>query len=484
MAARRRRTAPAAVRLGTLGELDAKVLALPCAGEDHYPFNLQIVEAPGAQLFPHAWVRTVSGAWDGCGGRTDLHEIFGLLWAVLLRVNGVASAAFVDERGFCGEEEIYSRALLFLQPFDRFFSASDQRTSTLLKAHTAEAAHALQAVLSLDDPAEAPPRWAAPEGAWVDRIRAHLGGESGDLVAARINPDWRYYRAFKRGITWLQLPPEKMVFLRAMCRHYEPTTYRQGRRLALTAGGLHHGIAIDALRRAQGALRAMEAGPFASAGGGSTRWNERGALVIPLENRLVLIGGQFLVSVTTNCGYRAFMEARSNWLELNRQAALIFGAGGAFKWIEPVNPSRFEELIEALLIVEPNVFRVRSTGPPNDRDQGRDLVIGRAAALGLTSDQATTITERILVQVKTRNRTVGKGDVRDIRDTIEHHHADGYLLIAYPRLSGDLIRHLEDLTERGVAADWWDRNQLEQRLRKHPNIVTRFSDLVTNEPPR
>jgi hypothetical protein len=465
--------------------MDAKVLALPCAGEDHYPFNLQIVGAPGAQLFPHAWVRTVSGAWDGCGGRTDLHEMFGLLWAVLLRANGIASAAFIDERGFCGEAEIYSRALLFLQPFDRFFPRSDQRTPALLKAHTAEAVHALHAVLSLDDPAATPPRWAAPEKAWAEAIRAHLGGgDSDDLAAARINPDWRYYRAFKRGITWLQLPPEQMVFLRAMCRHYEPATCRQGRRLALTAGGLHHSIALDALRRAQGALKAMEPGSFATSGDGSTRWNEHGALVIPLENRLVLIGGHFLVSVTTNCGYQAFMDARSNWLEQNRQAALIFGAGAAFKWIEPVHPGRFEELVEALLGVEPNVFRVRSTGPPNDRDQGRDLVIQRAAVLGLAADQPTTTIERILVQVKTRNRTVGKGDVRDIRDTIEHHHADGYLLIAYPRPSGDLIRHLEDLSERGVSADWWDRNQLEERLRKHPDILTRFSDQVTNVPPR
>jgi DNA polymerase III epsilon subunit-like protein len=116
---------------------------------------------------------------------------------------------------------------------------------------------------------------------------------------------------------------------------------------------------------------------------------------------------------------------------------------------------------EELLAVEPGVRRVRSAGP----------------------HPPTFRTDVILAQVKTRRRTIGKSDVRDVRDTIERHAAAGFLLIGYPQFSGDLINYLETLRHRGESIEWWSRKQLEERLRKNLNIAARYSDVVRYQPP-
>lgn len=96
---------------------DQVAFSLVCKDQDHFPYSLKLEQAEGDQRFIHSWVRTTSRDWDGCGGRTDLHEVFAALWAAVLRANGVASAELVDLAGWC-PGEVHSRALIFRQPFD------------------------------------------------------------------------------------------------------------------------------------------------------------------------------------------------------------------------------------------------------------------------------------------------------------------------------------------------------------------------------
>lgn len=467
-----------------LSEADREAMDLVCRNEAHHPFNLNFVDAPGGMTFPHAFVRTTSWEWDGCGGRTDLHEIFGLLWAMLLRARGVASAGFFDDGGFGNPTEIYSRALVFAQPFDQFFKTADVHRRELLAAHSAAAAHDLYGALSLKPVEEQAPEWQEKSIPWLEDVRSHLGCEDdGELFVERLNPDWRYYTAPGSHLTALELPPGNMVLLRHACRFFQPSTHRQGNRLILSAGGLRNAVAIDALRKAERMLQALDKSPFTKIGDGRGRWDSPSAMVIPMENRLVVLGGHFLISVASLCGYRQFLTARDRWEEKNREAAIVFGQVGTFDWREPVDSNRFTELAEALLRVEPGVIRVRSSGPHNERDQGRDIIVDRPA-VALDQQHAATRIQRETVQVKVRNRTIGKQDVRDIRDTLEYHDSSGYLLIAYPRISGDLVTHLEQLEAKGLTVDWWTRAQLEERLRRHPAVLAQFSDIVVHRPPQ
>jgi hypothetical protein len=466
-----------------LSEADQEALAFSCRAEPHHPFSLKFVDAPGGVVFPHASVRTTSWEWDGCGGRTDLHEMLALLWAMILRARGTASAGFLDEGGFVGPREIYARVLYFLQPFDRFFAAKHLNLAQLLAAHTAVAAHELYHVLGLTSPEEQEPKWQEETLPWLQLVRDHLGGEdANEMFVERRNPDWRYYFAPGSFVSILELPPRQMSWLRHACRHYAPVSSSQGNRLIVSAGGIYNAISRDALRKGERLLQALDQSPFTRVGDGCARWDSA-AMVVPLENRVVILGGTFLVSVATLCGYRQYLVARDRWEEKHREAALIFGQSGTIEWREPLNSERFADLAEALLRVEPDVIRVRSSGPHNERDQGRDIIVDRPG-VALMENQAVTGLERIVVQVKVRNRTVGKHHVQDIRDTIEHHRSHGYLLIAFPRLSSDLIHHLEGLEERGLSVDWWTRTQLEERIRRHPNIAAQFTDLLTHHATR
>jgi hypothetical protein len=129
---------------------------------------------------------------------------------------------------------------------------------------------------------------------------------------------------------------------------------------------------------------------------------------------------------------------------------------------------------------------VQPAGPPNERDQGRDLVVnwftppglGQRVAPAEAESASRSMTRKILVQVKTRSKTVGKADVRDVRDTLDRHNADGFLLVAHPGWSNDLFNYLEGLAEKGLWISIWGPLQLEERLRRRPLVAHRFTDLV------
>lgn len=228
-------------------------------------------------------------------------------------------------------------------------------------------------------------------------------------------------------------------------------------------------------------MRVIDTSPLARFGAGHA--GGPGLIVLPLETHCLLIGGSALAIVRTDCGHAAFLRSRERWEGPIRQADAVFGQSGMFTWQADLRSDRLEELAEELLAVEPGVVRVRSAGPHTERDQGRDLIVDWLQIVDATSDPPTLRTDTILVQVKSRNRTVGKGDVRDVRDTIERHGATGFLLVAHPEISGDLVNYLETLRQRGEWIEWWGRKQIEERLRRNLHVAARYTDIVRYHSP-
>lgn len=156
-----------------------------------------------------------------------------------------------------------------------------------------------------------------------------------------------------------------------------------------------------------------------------------------------------------------------------------------FEWLAPLAPDRFEGLAYDLLLREPGVNpqRVRSMGPTTERDGGRDLVAEwdrPVTGFAPGPEEAPPLRRRqFLVQCKALARNVGMRDVPDIISTLYHHRADGYLLVASRMISNTLLTRLEDMRRRGdYDAEWWTRAEIEHRLRQHPDLVARYSDLV------
>jgi len=94
-----------------------------------------------------------------------------------------------------------------------------------------------------------------------------------------------------------------------------------------------------------------------------------------------------------------------------------------------------------------NVTDVREVGSSNEGDGGRDLEISYID-LDLQQDQGVFKKIKIIIQWKAYQSSVGKGNVRDIRDTLDNYQAQGYWLIVSSSITTFLYNYLDTLKER------------------------------------
>ena len=215
------------------------VRALPCALKAHYPLSISRVESDGGVAI-YGSVRTTSDHWDGCGGRTDLHEVLAALWAAILRTNGVASSRLIDMEGMCGSPEVYQRWLVFDQPFGGVFQRRvHERHWKQLLAHTAWAYHAIADAIGMKPPSVRQPSWHEDaEPSWLGALRALVEVKGEELWVSRENPDWQYYTAGENAVSVVELRPGAALRLRASVGQYNPTVVRIGENEVLRAGDM------------------------------------------------------------------------------------------------------------------------------------------------------------------------------------------------------------------------------------------------------
>ncbi len=145
-----------------------------------------------------------------------------------------------------------------------------------------------------------------------------------------------------------------------------------------------------------------------------------------------------------------------------------------FKWRYPLNAGRFEELIADLVEKEPLVASVRLMGKTNNPDGGRDLLIFKEK---LVDDSGTSKIMLILGQCKAYQKTVGKTNVRDIRDMLENYESNGFFLSVASTISVPLIDYLCRL-KKEYEVDWWTEREIFMRLRQQPQIADAYPDLL------
>jgi hypothetical protein len=190
-----------------------------------------------------------------------------------------------------------------------------------------------------------------------------------------------------------------------------------------------------------------------------------------------------MVAVYCKSGRAAFEFERDRVRSrFEAEAELLFPALG-FTWAEKIPDDQFEAMICELLAKEPGVSRVRRAGVTRERDAGRDLIVDwLVPRLGSNwmayEGRAPMMPLSVVAQCKASATTVGKGKVSDIRDTIEFHEAAGYFLAVSSAISGPLINHLEQLKSRSFYVEWWTRLEIEDRLRRHPDIAARYPAIV------
>lgn len=304
------------------------------------------------------------------------------------------------------------------------------------------------------------------------------------MWVSRENPDWRYYTAKKNAFSVTELAPNAARLLRLAFPFYDPVATLINDRHVVRAADLFNSVPDSLLRRGIKLVRTVEQDESPPWRGLGSKPEDDTILAIPLETHCVFLGGRTIVVLRGACGYSEYLKQREEWSQRSEVEAELFNFSTTCAWAGRINPARFEELVYAVLDGEPGFEWIRAAGTTSDRDQGRDFMarwltpphVGER--VDESEAQSPFRTREIVVQVKTRSRTVGKSDVRDVRDTLERCDASGFFLVAFPTVSNDLMNYLESLRRQGYWVDWWCKQQIEDRIRRRPYIAARFHDLL------
>ena len=213
---------------------------------------------------------------------------------------------------------------------------------------------------------------------------------------------------------------------------------------------------------------------------------------LPLDNHCLFIGDKTIVALRGEYGREIYEDERKKMMARRSKENRVFFTESTINWRPSLKAGDLEDLCLDLISREPGVVSAKPVGTVYDRDGGRDILIdwmvpnthGERTGSEVIDDvmeqeSKGTRTIRVIAQVKSRSKTIGKRDVQDIRDTLEHHEAEGFLLIALPRISAALVDHLDKLKKTTVRTEWWEFRNIEERLRRHPDIARRYPQLVT-----
>lgn len=453
-----------------------------CPGRVPYvwPFKLN-AETTGdtvQSLVGYFSVRTDSSSWDG--ERTDLHDLFSLLLGLLLRAREIASVFLISElNGFSGiDSEIYARIVALRQ--EGSLAPLQGRAYFEMLSAQSRAAHDM--VLDIFGiPAAGPSDWRDGEAsyqnppAWVGSVRRRLRLKTieGWEFNYRKALGSRVFTSIKRGATVVELGEDRVRALRKWLNEFRPASVVGPTRTSFRSKLLVNAIPNSRLKEAKALLAMVESAADEP-------------LIIPFDSHFVLVGRTAFTALTAQCGPEAYHSEKLA-TEIRRDAeAEVFLQDVEVNWADQLDDRRFEELIGELLLRERGVQRVRQVGATREADDGRDFMVEWAqpptdlVAAGISDGAAPFLEQRdVIVQVKIRAQGVGRSHLPGLRDTLEHYRCTGLLVIGYPNLTTSLTDHLTTLRRDGQFwVDWWNRAEIDQRLRRFPDIAARFPDLI------
>jgi hypothetical protein len=433
------------------------------------------------------YVRTDSSFLHG--ERTDANEMLSMLVALFLRHKGVFSSVVLDVPHPAVDiaTEVYARYLIPAQPhhvmvpFEK--NGLDLFRSVLKCVGFVVGIIGFLARADAEEDAEPIADWEAAIPA-AEAVAKALGEELGDLVqfTERYLPRWFHYRSVASGVT-IYKSPAFSRFIASLeiegkqMQGVEGTIFLSPAKMD---GSIRNVVSFERVEKVLSALKVLNG-------------VDAVPVLLPIEDHFAIALGNCVAFVRADCGLKAFFAEKARVRERHVVESEFLFAETKFVWAQDLSGARFEELVRELLSREPGVKRVRFSSVTKEPDGGRDLVCSwETNALESESvgeEESPFRLREVVVQCKALRRTVDKSDVKDILDTTAFHDADGFFLAVASKLSRPLIDTLEGLRRRvskrynPVWTDWWTHAEIEDRLRKHPEVASRYLDLVREERP-
>ncbi len=234
------------------------------------------------------------------------------------------------------------------------------------------------------------------------------------------------------------------------------------------AGEILHFIGAGTIREGRRLLRGLQSEHTVNLG------------VVPMENVVLFCSRDYVLGLSSDAGLNRYRREQSRFARQYRDAVEVIFPALKIDWTT-ITDEDLEALTYDLLDLEPGVNWVRRIGSTRDRDAGRDLLAEMSVpGTPISGSEILPLnTATIIVQCKAFGGSVGKRNVPDIRDTIEHHGASGYLLVVSSTVTSALVDHLLALRRRFPFVDWWTKRELERRIVAHPEIISKWKHVIS-----
>ncbi|WP_127547452.1 restriction endonuclease [Paenibacillus amylolyticus] len=421
------------------------------------------------------YIRTSSWAFDG--ERSDLNDLISIIVAITLRTtNNISSSLLTQEHplthlyGTDMSCEIHSRLISFERHNLMIFQLSEETELIVKKILHASflSAYIMDNVLQYTDP-HIPNFSSYREKA--EKIAIYLDGGYDDNkhnFMARSKPFWGWFRSFESKISVFEFDLTVVNKLKSLFYDsYTPTKLDGITKKIIITNGLGNAVNLMKLDKGFELLEHLE---------GRESQHE----VIPIEDRFFIFGRQHVICIDDDCGEKSF-KSEVNEIKLrNETERSVLFPTMEFIWNDKINGERFEKLVRDIFVADSNVRWVKRVGSGTQADGGRDLEVEMVfkKQILVDSNEPPYEMKKILVQCKAYQQNVNKNNVQDIRDTIDMHRADGYYLVVSSQITRQLHEYLKSLRDRGLLVDWWNREDIEDKLRVHPEIAKRYPDII------
>ncbi|NCG53446.1 restriction endonuclease [Serratia fonticola] len=412
---------------------------------------------------------------------TDLHEIIPTILTAITKATGTSSFRFLGESNeFSGiDDELYGMYWFPTQPLnERIRKNSEQDFECLFKIlMDLYMFHMYQGdILGGNNTEHEDFSFETSElNIWVSKIQKYIGEDESYVANVRTNPNWFFFRSFTSEFSITNSPHIASV-LKELATIIDADNVIDG---VASKVEIYNDILTTIPFREEFFAREFL----------NSLADYSSVKVITQENQLVFISDQHILVRYCNCG----VDSVANEKELIRQRqqkeiSLLFG-DRKFVWsiTDRQASAEFEDLILELLNRESWILSVKKVAPTNQGDNGRDLI----CEYDMLHDERSKSKDdelfkrgKMIVQCKTnlkssKKSSVGKSDV-DVAGTIFDYRPDGYMLVVNTQITRDLTEMLERQKDRGEqnTIRWWNAFDIEDRLRKYPDILARYRHLV------
>lgn len=419
-----------------------------------------------------------TSSWHYNGERTDLHDAFSLFFAIYLKRLSICSTKIVSilNPATDSDSEIYGNyiipiqidpSLIDIKTLDR--KRLDDLVGSLFtfekyiwgKYNGCPCKECKERLGYTFDY-----RWEGVNVKQFEKLKSIIGFNVRVNYIERTLPTWFYYRNFKNQISVIE-SAEIIEFISALAVSDEKKVEGINGDLVQSLNFCHF-FELKTKRKIFKHFKSLEGIE---------------PTILFLENKIIGIGEKYILSIDRECGFNEFKTEREKVRERHNAEFDMLFQPSKLVWAPIVKDEVFENLIKDLLEREPNVSRVRKLAHTRERDAGVDLVAEWHIPKGeIAPGEDPYFKLNVIVQCKAYKSGVGKSDVQDIRDTVEHRNYDGYFLATSSYTKMSLSDHLDKLRVSGkLWIDWWTSSEIEERLRKHENLIRKYRHILSFE---